>query len=303
VLAAVSVGATRVVRARSYAVVINVAGAAVLAFAVYGLWYLHNWSQLHHDLTYYAGPAAVTKAPPVSSAASLAYYFWTLLNYHLYLIPSLAFAIGLGFVCARRDAAARNLYPVLLIIGSYVFLTLLRNKDPRYLLPMLPAVAVVATSWLEYLAAGARRVLTAAIVVYSSFIFLVISFGTSLLPTGVGIGTGGQQPGIKVFSQYGYIIGPPTHERWYQRQVFAQIAHSGGMPTFTYTGADSIWFNTWGTRYYALLNNLTWVASPDQAGYLVYRDVPSPSIPSGFGRVGSWTLPDGEPLYLYKRFS
>jgi 4-amino-4-deoxy-L-arabinose transferase-like glycosyltransferase len=289
-------------RARSPTPVINIAAAALIAFAVSGLWYLHNWTQLHHDLNYYVGPAAVGKAPPVASLASLGFYLWALLKFQLFVIPFLLLAVGLVFVFARRDVAARNLYPVLLIIGSYAISSLLRNKDVRYTLPMLPAIAVVAVSWLELLAQRARRVLSGAIVAYSAVTFLAVSFGTSLLPAEATIGPVDTTPGLTLFAQRGYIIGPPTHERWYQQQVFAQIAHSGGMPTFTYTGADSIWFNTWGTRYYALLYNLTWVASPDQAGYLVYRDVPSPRIPSGFGRVGSWTLPDGEPLYLYKRF-
>jgi 4-amino-4-deoxy-L-arabinose transferase-like glycosyltransferase len=302
--AAVLTAVVSAARERSPTVLVNIAGAALLAFAVCGYWYVHNWSQLHQDLTYYNGPATIAKgSPPVASFASLGFYLWALLSSQLFLIPFLLLAAGLVFVFARRDVAARNLYPVLLIIGTYGISTLLRNKDVRYTLPMLPAIAIVAVSWLELIAAKLRRLLSGAIVVYSAVTFLAVSFGTSLLPNNVVVASKtGVDPGFTVFAQHGYIIGPPTHEHWYQQQVFAQIAHSGGMPTFTYTGADSIWFNTWGTRYYALLYNLTWVASPDQAGYLVYRDVPSPSIPAGFGRVGSWTLPDGEPLYLYKRF-
>jgi 4-amino-4-deoxy-L-arabinose transferase-like glycosyltransferase len=295
--------AVNAARTRSPAVLVNIAGAAVIAFAVCGLWYLHNWSQLHQDLTYYAGPAAIAKgSPPVGSLSSLGFYFWTLMNYHLFLLPFLLFVVGLVFVFARREAAARNLYPVLLIIGTYGISSLLRNKDVRYTLPMLPAVAVVATSWLEYLAVRVRRALSGAIVAYSAVVFVAVSFGISMLPNSVVAGTSGVSPGVTVFAQDGYIIGPPTHERWYQQQVFAQIAHSDGQPTFWYTGPDTIWFNTWGTRYFALLYNLSWVATPAQADYLIYRDVPAPAIPAGFGRVGSWTLPDAEPLYLYKRF-
>jgi hypothetical protein len=290
-------------RQQSWRVVINILAAAVIAFAVCGLWYLHNWSQLHQDLTYYSGPAAIAKgSPPVASWSSLGFYFWTLLNYQLFVIPFLLFVVGLVYVFARRDVAARNLYPMLLIIGAFAISAMLRNKDVRYTLPVLPAIAVVATSWLELVARRGRRILSGAIVVYSAITFLAVSFGTSLLPTDATIGTGGTSPGITFFAQRGYIIGPPTSERWYQQQVFQQIARSGGAPTFYFSGADSIWFNTWGTRYYTLLYDLNWVGSPDQANYLVYRDVPNPAVPSGFGRVGTWTLPDGEPLYLYKRF-
>jgi hypothetical protein len=302
--AAVASAGFRAVRERSPALLLNIAGAAVIAFAICGLWYLHNWSQLHADLSYYSGPAAVAKgSPPVASFASLGFYFWVLTNYQLFLFPLLLLVAGLVSVFARRGAARRNLYPMLLIIGTYGIATLLRNKDVRYTLPMLPAVAVVATSWLEYLATRPRRILSGVIVAYSAVVFAAVSFGISFLPKDARVaGSTGTDPGLTIFAQNGYIIGPATHEQWGQNQAFAQIARSGGEPTFFFTGPDSIWFNTWGTRYFALLYNLTWVGSPDQAGYLLYRDVPNPPVPSGFGRVGSWTLPDGEPLYLYKRF-
>ena len=53
---------------------------------------------------------------------------------------------------SRRATSTR----ILMVVGTYVTFTLLRHKDPRYTLPMLPALAVVATSWLEYVAARAR---------------------------------------------------------------------------------------------------------------------------------------------------
>jgi 4-amino-4-deoxy-L-arabinose transferase-like glycosyltransferase len=303
VAVAVLAAIARTVRTRSVGSLLNVVGAGLLAFAVCGLWYVHNWAQLHHDLSHFAGVAGAIKgSPPVASGASIGFYFWTLINYQLFAIPFVLFVIGIVFVFARREDAMRNLMPALLILGTYTILTLVRNKDVRYTLPMLPAVAVIATSWFEYLRPRARRILSAGLAAYGAVVFLAISFGTSLLPTNAAIGTGGVSPGFTVFAQQGYIIGPPSNEHWYQQQVFQQIAHSGGAPTFFFSGADSIWFNTWGTRYYMLLYNLSWVATPAQANYLVYRDVPNPEVPSGFGRVGTWTLPDGEPLYLYKRF-
>src|SRR5205807_4565969 len=127
-------------------------------------------------LSYYSGPAAVAKgSPPVASLASLGYYLWALLKFQLFLIPFLLLVLGLVFVFARRDVASRNLYPVLLIIGSYAISSLLRNKDVRYTLPMLPAVAVVAVSWLELLARRARRWLSGAIIAYSAVAFLAVS--------------------------------------------------------------------------------------------------------------------------------
>jgi hypothetical protein len=294
---------TRTIRSRSVGPLLNLAGAGILAFAVCGLWYVHNWTQLHHDLSHFAGVAGAIKgSPPVASAASIGFYFWTLLNYQLFAIPTLLFAIGVVYLFARRENAMRNLQPALLILGAYTISTLVRNKDVRYTLPMLPAVAVIATSWFEYLRPRARRVLSGGLLAYGTVVFLAVSFGTSLLPSDASIGESGTSPGLTVFAQHGYIIGPPTSEHWYQREVFADIAHGGAPPTFYFSGSDSIWFNTWGTRYYMLLYGLSWVATPGQANFLVYRSTTPPQIPDGFGSLGTWRLPDGGTLYLYKRF-
>jgi len=289
------------IRRRSLVPLQNLGAAAVVGFLICGYWYLHNRGQLSHDASLYSGLAVYKGLPHVASVSSLLWYFWTLLNYQLYAGPFVLFVIGMVLVFRRNDSAMRNLQPVLLILGTYVAFALQYNKDVRYTLPMLPAVGVVAISWTEYLKPRARRWLTGAIAAYGVVAFLAISFGTSLLPKDVTLGTGGTSPGVTFFAQHGYIIGPPSGERWYQDEVFRQIAHQRGRPTFWYEGPDSIWFNTWGIRYYSLRYHDLWVASPAQANFIVSRGRFAPPLKGAYVLIRHYPLPDGEALGLYER--
>jgi hypothetical protein len=247
------------------------------------------------------------------------WYFWNLLDNQLYLIPFLLFVAGMVFVFRRNESATKNFYPVLLIAGTYVGFTLLKNKDFRFTMPMLPAVAVVAVHWFEYLKARIRRWLIGGVVVYSVVAFLAVSFGTRLLPKDLIIHLkpraltsdliafmpgyeieATRVQGLTIFAQHGWLVGPPSDEKWYHEAVFTEIAARNGT-SFWYAGGDSIWFNTWGTRYYALKYGAAWVASPQEAEYLIVRGSAAPGLTNGFVRLKEYALPDAEPLRLYAR--
>jgi 4-amino-4-deoxy-L-arabinose transferase-like glycosyltransferase len=307
---------------RSWRPLVNPLAAGVLAFAICGAWYIHNYSALHTANALFNNRAAKIEGDPaVASVESVLWYAWNLLDEQLYLIPFLFFVGGAVFVCRKNESAARNFYPVLVIVGSYISFTLLENKDFRFTLPMLPAVAVVAVSWLYYLRPQARRVLTWVLLVYGAASFLAISFGTSLLPKdlvihlkpraytgdlvafmpGYDAGSATRAQGIVLFAQHGWLVGPPRHERWYQEDAFREIAARSRSSTFWFTGGDSIWFNTWGTRYYSTKYRSTWVASPGEAQFLIVRGPVPAGVSQGFARIKRYRLSDGETLSLYQR--
>ena len=103
------------------------------------------------------------------------WYAWNLVDEQLYLVPFLVFVAGLVFVFRKNESASRNYYPMLTIVGSYVAFTLLHNKDYRFTMPMLPAVAVVAVSWLEFLRPRVRWWLKGGIVAYGVAAFLTVA--------------------------------------------------------------------------------------------------------------------------------
>lgn len=303
---------------RSRGTLTNMVLAGLLTFAISGIWYVHNYSQIRAGFKFNATQAGVLVGDPqVGSLSSVLWYFWNLLNNQLYLIPFLFLLVGVVFSFARDDAASRNLYPIVMIAGTYVAFTLLRNKDFRHTLPMLPAVAVVATSWLENLKPTFRRWLGGGLVAYCLLAFFVISFGTSLLPGRIAIPLKARSAtsnlfeflppesvtvkGIVVFAQHGFVIGQPSGQRWHQDAIFREIADRGGK-SFAYYGEplETIWFNTWGVRYYGLRYHALWVA-PESAQFLIVRGPVVAGSTKGFVQIKEYQLPYDGPVRLYER--
>jgi 4-amino-4-deoxy-L-arabinose transferase-like glycosyltransferase len=273
----------------------HLAGAAALTFGVCGLWYVHNFTKiLGGAVAYGAKGVDQTKMPPVTSLTSATWYLENLVSRQLYLVPVLFVAAGVVFSFRKRELAARNVYPILMVVGTLVAFTLLQHKDGRYTLPMLPALAVIATSWVEYVSTRARRWAAMLLVAYGALAFLVISFGSSLLPSSVSVGR------VVLFAQHGYIVGPPTDEDWHQAEAMKAVAGSPASErTFAYEGPDTIWFNEHGLNYYALRYGATW-AKEGEARFLLDRR-PAHATPAGYEPLRRWRLPDGTTLVLYER--
>lgn len=316
---AIVVATTHAIRGRSAERIVNMLGAGLLAFAVSGVWYLHNWAAFRAEAargSTYAGE--ITGQPPVGSLSSALWYFWNLLNNQLYLIPFVFFVVGVVYVCRKDESASKNSHLVLSIVGTYIAYSLLWNKSFRYTMPLLPAVAVVATHWLTYLSAQARRRISGGLVAYCVLAFLVISFGTSHLPKEIRIPLparpytslfeymGAESPrvrGIVLFAQHGwFFVGKPRRENWHVDETFREIAAHGGNTTFTFQAdTDSIWFNTWDVRYYAEKYGLVWVGVLEAADFMVVRSAREPSVPPEFAEVKRSPLPDGGTLWLFER--
>jgi 4-amino-4-deoxy-L-arabinose transferase-like glycosyltransferase len=287
---------------RGFDRLLNLAAAGIVTFAIAGAWYLHNGLSVLGSLNVYNGPEGARLGNPrVASVESALWYLWNLVNTELYLVPFLLVVVGIAFTLRKRELARRNLWPILMAVGTYVAFSLLRHKDVRYTLPMLPALAVIATSWIEYLPARARALTGAAFVVYSAAAFTAISFGTSLLPqqTTIKLPANAFSPGsINIFAQHGYLNGPPTSEDWHQADAFrAMTAFRPSQRRVIYEGPDTIWFNRIGNHYYALRYDAELVAFR-RARFLIARDR---KAPAGFTSIRRWRLPDGGTLVLYDR--
>lgn len=96
--------------------------------------------------------------------------------------------IGGVLVCLAKYQS-RILIPVLSFAGGYVLLTLIGFKQPRFSLPLLVPISVLASnglvSWIhdDSASTSLKRILTAALVVVPLIQYLVVSFvppGTSL---------------------------------------------------------------------------------------------------------------------------
>jgi hypothetical protein len=316
VLLGVAIAVKRSVEARSYERLANVALATIVFYALAAPWYVRSYDFLR--ATYHErGPeAALTEGDPaVHSLDSYLWYFWKFLDPQLFILPVLAFVVGLVFLARRRRDLGGYAYLLLNIVGTYVGFTLLLNKDTRFTLPIVPSVAVIATSWMPQLSRRTRTIAVAATVAYGAFTFGIVSFGFAPLPERVAIGSPpfaelcdasnctryGDRP-VTVIAKRGYIIGPPSGEDWHQEEIFQEIAHSGSRRTLWYRSPDTIWFNHAAMNYYARQYGVEVVDSPKRADYLAIRNSQlDPGPPKGFSVNGLHHLPDGTTLVLYRR--
>jgi hypothetical protein len=315
---------------------VNVGLAAVIAVAIAGPWYASNLASALDDLSGNERAAEIEGDPPVASVAGISWYFWNLVSNQLYLLPFLLFAVGVVLLALRRDARERNLYPLLLVVGTYVAYTALVNKDDRYTEPMLAGVAVVATYWLDSLGAAVRRWAAAGVLAYGAVTFAAISFGIGFLPGDAFVHLGRSCPawpyfvgpcpgtklvsatqsiepsgevrmmrGIRVWSQRGYFNESPSGERWYQEEMFREAARSSPRRTLylASSGFDFIWFNGFAAEYFSRKYGVTWVAAPEHAAFAAVWSRAGETIaaPVGFWEYRRHRLPDGGSLRFLAR--
>ena len=136
----------------------NALTAAALTCLIAGTWYIHHFRALTGVGLYLNSREGIQAGnPPVATLASASWYFWKLLDPQLYLVPTVMLVIGVAFCFLRREFAARNLYPILMAVGTYLMFTVLPTKDTRFTLPMLPALAVIASSWISFVCREPER--------------------------------------------------------------------------------------------------------------------------------------------------
>jgi len=125
----------------------NVAWAALLALLVAGPWYLSHPGDILRELLLSNQTALKDGDPAYGTLGYFTYYLLTLVRHQIFLPFTVLFAYGTwrAFRSPRpRDLAVVGLW----LIGGLIGFTLVLNKDPRFTLPLLPAVAVLSSAWL-----------------------------------------------------------------------------------------------------------------------------------------------------------
>ena len=316
------------VRRRSTARILPLTGAVGLLLIVAAPWYLGNLSSLLRDAILLKGCpgcgwyAQVEGDPPLSTVRAWLWYGWDLVSLQLFLVPFGLFLVGIVIAVRDRAAARRNNYPLLFVGGIYLVQTLLVSKDPRYSLPLIAGVAVLATYWIDRLRPPARTAIAAAISLYCTITFLALSFGSPLLPQKIDVALPkadlvSELPdftpagdfvafrGLRIWSQQGYPLGRPSADQWHQEVVFQIAARESSLRTLWYHGAniDTIWFNDLAMRYFSLRYGVRLVADPAGADVAAIRTLAfeTPGVPLGFSEMRAFSLPDGSTLRVYRR--
>jgi hypothetical protein len=270
----------------------------ILAFAcalgvVAGPWYVYHRQELNSLVSLHDGGGSTSAAneaggffPQRLSRKSFGWYFWSTLN--IQVLAPLALAVLIGVVLTIRDClrdrSGQNLRPEVLggLFVSWLGMTLITHKDPRYTLPALIFMAVLGTGWIATATHG-RKLLQSVLVAVAVINLIGVS-------TGLGSTVRLALPGaprhsvlaerhITFYSPDGWLRGGP--ERDGDILGLMRGLKRAGVRTVTFDAAssDDINFNTSGLQALAIEAGLspTWVYNPAGLGphdAFVLRHVP-----------------------------
>lgn len=121
---------------------------ALLAFGLVVVlaapWYVHHLAKFVRAQLRVQTGVGVEEDPPIWSVPAWTHYGRAL---PLQMGEWLAVVAGCAVVASLVLRKREDRWPLLWIISGYVGLTLLRNKDHRYTLPYLPALALLISAW------------------------------------------------------------------------------------------------------------------------------------------------------------
>jgi hypothetical protein len=286
--------------------------AYALALAVVaGPWYLYHRHQLSGLVSVQDGqPEASANVagsffPERFSRKSFGWYFWSALN--IQLLAPLTLSVVIGAVLAVRACLRRlkpqNLLPEILggAFVSWLGMTLISHKDPRYSLPALVYMAVLGSGWIAT-ATRWRTPLTVALVAVVAINLFGIStgFGSSVriaLP-GAPANSVLQERHLTLYSPDGWLRGGAEHDG----DILALMRglKQAGVQTITFDAGSSndIDFNTSGLQVLAVEAGLppTVVYNPGGLGprdAFMLRHVMQPGDPPPCQRLN-----DGTGVYV-----
>ena len=204
--------------------------------------------------------AAESGHPDPLTLAGLTFYpRW--LGYEIGLGAAALAAVGLGVALGRR----RWFLPVT-VLAPFVVLELIRNKNLRYALPLLGALAVLAALGLRALPVRVRRVAAAALIGLGLVQASAVMAG---VPPNVWI------PGL---ATWWVPASPPARADWRHREILALLERDRrGAPATVSVVPNFAVFSVSNFRYYAIRDGLdlrfvrAWDDPPLGIDYMVLK--------------------------------
>ena len=292
-------------------------GAATLVMvAVAAPWYLYHLGLPPRlvENAYAAGAAEGDPGP--TSLAGWTYYLGDLPR-QLGVMPAALLVVGL--------AMARGTPALGLLLtwagGPLVLLTLLQNKDSRYTMPILPALALLSVAWIRRLGPRGQAAAVAALAVVGILHAAWFGWGWGPSPTLHGMDAPDGPLGFPSF--------PPRREHWPIAEVLARVRDdfgaSGPSPRIAIV-PDHVAFSHFGFAYQAHFERdrarivKAWKGPPMFIDYVVTKSgeqgpprttqatralmarlaAPDPTLVPLLSPLAAWPLPDGSQAALYR---
>ena len=203
----------------------NAVASACAGAIVAGYWYLPQLALMSEFLGINTADGVGEGDPNRFSFQAITFYVRALEGYQVFLPLFVAFLAGAFLLSRRFDPQWTPI--VFWILSGWFGLMLFQNKDPRYSVPLLPAVALITAKVFEK-----KQALLAVLLPFLVFQHYLVSFGIGVLPQTVVLMEGVRGPltyDWNVYTQsYFGLWGRPVRENWQIDQVLATVASRDG---------------------------------------------------------------------------
>lgn len=128
-------------------VVVNLLLALGTALVLSLIWYSVHIEEVYRTISWGQQYWGTTEGDPeVFTLASLLYYALEFINFQASFLLAIPFVAGAVYLLRERNR--KLVFFALWMLIPYVVFTLLRNKDSRYTLPFIAAVAIISVFWV-----------------------------------------------------------------------------------------------------------------------------------------------------------
>ena len=278
----------------------NLIWAVFIGISVSLLWYGNHPRMIWND---FIGVRRDFKEAPMSPGELCSWYLRYFELVQMYLFPTFLFFIGFIASLFNKSWFERNLYPYLLVAGSYLIFTVLKH-DCRYTMPMLVGCFIFVVYWFELVKSKLLRIILKTVfVLYCCFTFAVISGGDRLFPYHIEQVKMGS---LVLFQQDGYGVSGPDSTDWHQEEIFKIISEDKSenkVVGWQMPDHDDIRFNGWGNNYFALKYNIALKIPKENPVYLLIRSFRKIDVDgyAGYTPYRQYVLPDQSFVCLFKK--
>ena len=299
----------------------NLAAASIISITIFSPWYISNMGNILLNAGISIKDSAVIEGDPHGLNIENFIYYLKAINEQvsspLYILFIISFAL---YIYKYRDN--RDISIFWWFIGSYIIVTAIANKDSRYSMHYLPAVAIFSTFWIKDIKSGiAKDSISVIIIIFIFLQYFSSLYGLRLLPAErISLGS------LNIILSQS---NPPARENWKVDEIEKVILSENSFyniknmvriipdyPTFAKATFEYYkYFNKYNNIHFSWHTNF-----PEFTDYIVtktgnvgplfrekahtltkYIETPPPEFTNIFSKFREFKLPDGSTATLYKR--
>ncbi|MCK5177441.1 MAG: glycosyltransferase family 39 protein, partial [Candidatus Aenigmarchaeota archaeon] len=234
---------------------------SLIGFLIASFWYVPNYDSVKSLLLGHSSDSgAIEGDPEIFTLKSITWYFVGLINHNIFLPFFIVFLIGLFFLIKNiSNNKIRTSILLLWILIPWGVFTFIRNKDIRYIMPLLPAIAIISSFWIMNLKKKTiKSLVVLSIVIIALFQFVLITSGVSWLPHEDTIST--PIGDLKIYSQHVHVTHHPKAEDWKIEEILANINELNYFRPVICIVPNNYRFMNSNFKYYLELNNYSFIS-------------------------------------------